>query len=117
MSESDANKHLADTARLRMIDGAAFPYRCAFHMVAHDGTCPRCAPLEDTQPMPVHERRERMREGQGAHEGATAKPRERRKPSTVGERRPTDRAAVEAARDIFADRQQELIEAKLWPQY
>lgn len=105
MSESDANKHLSDTARLRTVDGAAFPYRCAFHAIAHDGTCPHCDPLEDTQRMEVHDRRRRARE---AVEG----PRERRKPSTVGERQ-----AGATARDIFADRQQELIEAGVWPRY
>jgi len=92
MSEHDANRDLAHTARMRAL-AAIDPM--------HD-------PLEDTQRMPVHERRERARE-------AVAGPRERRKPSTVGERE--TRNAVENARDIFADRQQELIEAKLWPQY
>lgn len=105
MSESDANRALSDTARLRMIDGAAFPYRCAFHMVAHDGTCPKCAPLEDTQRMDVHDRRRRLRE-------AVEAPRERRKPATVGARQ-----AASHARDVFADRQQELIEAGIWPRY
>lgn len=106
MSESDANKHLASTARMRRLA----EFRCAFHMVAHNGTCPECEPptrdpLEDTQRMDVYDRRRRQAE-------AVGKPRERRKPSTVGARQ-----AADTARDIFADRQQELIEAKLWPQY
>lgn len=31
-------------AKKRMVDGAAFPYRCGFHNIAHDGTCPMCSP-------------------------------------------------------------------------
>lgn len=108
MSESDANKSLADTARMRRLA----EFRCAFHLTVHNGVCPECEPpthdlMEDTQRMDVYDRRRRRDE-------ATTL-RERRKPSTVGERQ--TRNAVEAARDIFADRQQELIEAKLWPQY
>ena len=91
MSESDANKHLADTARLRVL--------CDLE--------PARDPLEDTQRMDVYDRRRRRTE-------ATTL-RERRKPATIGERNVQN--AVETARDIFADRQQELIEAKLWPQY
>jgi hypothetical protein len=95
MSERDANKALVDTSRLRALTEPAF-----IVTTVHD-------PLEDTQRMDVYDRRRRRDE-------ATTL-RERRKPSTVGER--NVRNAAEHARDIFADRQQELIEAKLWPQY
>lgn len=63
--------------------------------------------LESTQRMPVCLRRRR------ATEGAAMVSRERRKPETVGERK----AAVQYARDIIADRQQEMIEAGIWPVY
>lgn len=97
MSESDANRALTNTARIRAL------CLCGDTMSG----CPAHPrdPLEDTQRMDVHDRRRRLRE-------AVEAPRERRKPSTVGERQ-----AASTARDIFADRQQELIEAKLWPAY
>jgi len=84
---TDAHRALSDTARLRTLAGDARD------------------PLEDTQRMDVYDRRRRRDE-------ATAQ-RERRKPETVGERR----AAASHARDIISDRQQELIEAGVWPAY
>lgn len=102
MSESDANKHLSQTARLHALSG--FDY-------SRD-------PLEDTQRMEVHDRRRRAREGV-AQNGLPSHPeplRERRKPSTVGERQ-AEASAASHARDVFADRQQELIETGIWPVY
>lgn len=103
MSESDANRALSDTARLRTLvvdwEHPIFPS----HM--------NCDPLEDTQRMDVHDRRRRAKLGALIHEEAV-KPRERRKPATVGARQ-----AASHARDVFADRQQELIEAGIWPRY
>lgn len=103
MSEHDANRALADTARLRALPD----------------------PLEHTQRMPAHARRLRQVEARLATLGISTDAevkaahshilRERRKPSTVGTR--DERTAAEHARDVIADRQQELIEAGIWPQY
>ena len=93
MSEHDANKALADTARMRFA-------RC-------DGTM--ADPLEATQPMTILARRMTCEEARRLY------PRERRKPSTVDERE--TRAAVEVARDVFAARQQQMIEEGIWPVY
>lgn len=65
MSEHDANRGLADTARLNV------------EALRHD-------PMEDTQRMPICHRRDRAWEGNMMH----AETRERRKPSTVGQREP-----------------------------
>lgn len=118
MSEHTANKALSETARLRSLA-----------LVEFDD-------LERTQPLPVIVRRERQAEASGmyrtitpdtltaldaARARAAAVPtlvdvvRERRKPSTVGTRE--ERTAAQCARDVFADRQQELIEAGVWPVY
>lgn len=85
--ERKAHHDIADTARLRAMSPVS-------DTSADD-------PLEQTQVMDTADRRAR------ASEGA----RERRKPLTRGERA----AALNHARDIFADRQEELIEAGVWP--
>lgn len=106
MSESDANRALTNTARMHAL------CLCGDTMSG----CPAHPrdPLEDTQRMEVHARRNRQYEALVDHmTGPVSREvRERRKPATVGERQ-----AASTARDIFADRQQELIEAKLWPAY
>jgi len=70
MSESDANRMLSDTARVRVLPDV----------------------LEDTQRMPVDDRRKRMAQAYGLHtafrNGHDVPGRERRRPHTVGERRP-----------------------------
>lgn len=101
MSESDANRALSDTARLRVMTDQQLRRSIQFGR----DPCPIRDPLEDTQRMDVHDRRRRLRE-------AVEAPRERRKPATVGARQ-----AASHARDVFADRQQELIEAGIWPRY
>lgn len=84
MSESDANRDLVDTTRLRALDWART-------LRADD-------PFEDTQRMEVCQRRDRQREatlqsmahGWVLDEGhkLLAKLRERRRPRTVGQRQP-----------------------------
>jgi hypothetical protein len=76
MSESDANRDLADTARMR---GLATLQR---------------DPLEDTQPMPVADRRMRQWDAKALRIMSQAdEARERRKPATVGLRKPAFRCA------------------------
>jgi hypothetical protein len=71
MSEHDAHNGLADTARMLRLDAL------------------RPDPLEDTQPMTVLERRTAQSEARDMSiPDDPDAPRERRKPSTVGERDP-----------------------------
>jgi hypothetical protein len=94
MSEHNANRDLCDTARLRALPD----------------------PLEDTQRMPVVERRMRQWDAKALRITSQAsEARERRKPTTVGERE--EQYAANLARSIFAERQQRLIEAGVWPVY
>jgi hypothetical protein len=88
---NDAHRALCDTAKLRTLATDARD------------------PLEDTQRMDVRDKRDRRSEAMALQSSA----RERRKPETVGERQ----YAVETARDIFIERQQQLIEAGIWPTY
>lgn len=91
MSERDANQHLVDTARMpRGVTLLADPT------------------LENTQRMDVVDRRERATEAREQMLGAAVaddvhRHRERRKPSTVGERQPAPNTAGLDARQAVID--------------
>jgi hypothetical protein len=93
MSESNANRDLADTARMRGLDAL------------------RDDPLEDTQRLGVTMRRSRSHEAECMNKGW--EPRERRKLSTVGARAPE----TMTARDVVSERDQSAIESGVWPRY
>lgn len=84
MSESDANRDLADTARMNV------------EALRHD-------PLENTQRMDVADRRKRAHEGWRAKFPRDPDTRERRKPSTVGMRAPQPDGSVDNARQAVVD--------------
>lgn len=131
MSERDANQYLVDTARMRGLVPATDDLESTQRMplckrrermdeawVSYSQQMHREHPLGMMQyftqgpevPRIVPSRWGTDGEARRAHYAAV---RERRKPETVGERK----AAVQYARDIIADRQQELIEAGVWPSY
>lgn len=68
-------------------------------------------PLEDTQPLPVAERRQAQEQGREMHQACVvdeghkllAKLRERRKAATVGERAPQPDGSVDSARQYVVD--------------